>query len=144
MRNLVADWLNGNSSGRYTITQEPELANKQKSDIWVQSPEVSPVPVELKVLDRGWSGPKLCERLRNQLVGDYLREETAGCGVFLLIWQGKSPQRRWRVNGRSVALSELCAGLDAYWESVAYEFPSVDAVAVILVDLTVRDVISAG
>ena len=144
MRNLVAGWLNGHSSGRYTIAQEPELANKQKSDIWVQSPKVSPVPVELKVLDRGWSGPKLCERLRNQLVGDYLREETAGCGVFLLIWQGKSPQRSWMVNGRSVALSELCAGLEEFWESVSPEFPDVDAVAVILVDLTVRDAISAG
>ena len=145
MRNLVAGWLNGNSSGRYTIAQESELANNQKSDIWIQIPKVSPVPVELKVLDKGWSGPpKLCERLRNQLVSDYLREDTAGCGVFLLMWQDKSPQRRWRVNGKLVALPELCTALQEYWDSVSHAFPGVDAIEIILVDLTVRDAISKG
>ena len=140
MRNLVAGWLNRSSSGRYTIAQEPELPNKQKSDIWIQSPQVaSPVPIELKVLDNGWSGPKLCERLRNQLAGDYLREETAGCGVFLLVWQGRSKSRNWNINGKRVALPELCAALDGYWNTVSDKFTNVVAIEVILVDLTVRD-----
>ncbi len=81
------------------------------------------MPIELKVLNKGWSGPKLCERLRNQLVGDYLREETAGCGVMLLIWQGQSKKARWQINGRRVVLEDLEEALETYWGSIANNFP---------------------
>lgn len=91
MRTLVAGWLNQRCRHQYTTAQEPELANSQRMDIWLHNTSVlSPVPIELKLLDKGWTGPKLCERLRNQLAGDYLREKSAGCGVMLLIWQGNS------------------------------------------------------
>ena len=96
MRTLIAGWLNQQCREQYTTAQEPELANSQRMDIWLHNTNVrSPVPIELKLLDKGWSGPKLCERLRNQLVGDYLREESAGCGVMLLVWQGKKSRKRW-------------------------------------------------
>lgn len=140
MRNLVAGWLNSLSSGRFTCAQENEFPNRQRPDIWMQSPQVdSAVPIELKVLDKGWSGPKLCERLRNQLVGDYLREETAGCGVMLLIWQGQSTQSHWQIGDRPVVLSELREALKTYWSTIANSFPDVIAIDIILIDLTVRD-----
>lgn len=144
MRNLIAGWLNGQSSGRYNCAQENELANRQRPDIWMQHVRVgSPVPIELKVLDKGWSGPELCERLRNQLAGDYLREEASGCGVFLLVWQGLSPKRSWDINGQSVALPDLRKALGGYWESISEKFPGVEAVEIILIDLVVRDKKSA-
>lgn len=140
VRNLVAGWLNVQSSGRYSCSQENELPNRQRPDIWMLSPQVtSPVPIELKVLDKGWSGQALCERLRNQLAGDYLREETAGCGVFLLVWQGRSDKRNWEINGKHVTLPELPAALGEYWETVSDDFPGVAAIKVILIDFTVRD-----
>lgn len=140
MRNLVAAWLNQRSSGRYTCVQESELANRQRPDIWMQRPQVaSPVPIELKILDKNWSGPKLCERMCNQLAGDYLRETTARCGVFLLVWQGQSKKRSWTVNGRRVALPDLPSALVKHWETVSDKFPRVSAIEVILIDLTVRD-----
>lgn len=140
MRNLVAGWLKSQSFGRYSCAQENELPNRQRPDIWTQNAVVgSPVPIELKLLDKGWSGPKLCERLRNQLVGDYLREETAGCGVMLLIWQGKSNQTRWRIGDRQIALTNLEEALESYWFTIANNFPGVVAIKVILIDLTVRD-----
>ncbi|HUE93128.1 hypothetical protein [Pseudomonas sp.] len=144
MRNLIAGWLNGQSSGRYSCAQENELANRQRPDIWMQHLRVgSPVPIELKVLDKGWSGPELCERLRNQLAGDYLREEASGSGVFLLVWQGQSAKRSWNIDGRRVALSNLCKALGEYWETISESFPGVEAIEVILIDLTVRDKKSA-
>ena len=93
MRNLVAGWLNLNWGNAYTTAQEPELANNQRMDIWLQNPNVqSPVPVELKVLDKkSWTGPKLCERLRNQLAGDYLREGRSAAVWMLLVWRGSKP-----------------------------------------------------
>lgn len=139
MRNLVAGWLNDHSSGRYTCAQENELPNRQRPDIWTQHALIpSPVPIELKLLDN-WTGPQLCERLRNQLAGDYLRENTAGCGVMLLVWKGKSDQEHWQIGEQRVTLSGLKDALKSYWDTVASYFPGIVAIDVILIDLTVRD-----
>lgn len=138
MRILIAGWLNQKCRDQYTTAQEPELANSQRMDIWLHNTNVhSPVPIELKLLSKDWSGPKLCERLCNQLTGDYLREESAGCGVMLLVWQGRKPEKRWTINGRRVGLSELATALKLYWKDIAGEFPSVEAIDVVVIDLTI-------
>lgn len=143
MRTLIAGWLNQQCREQYTTAQEPELANSQRMDIWMHNTNVrSPVPIELKLLDKGWSGPKLCERLRNQLASDYLREESAGCGVMLLVWQGKKPKRRWAINCHRVGLGELASALKLYWQGIADEFHGVEAIDVVVIDLTLRDQIS--
>ncbi|WP_428239608.1 NACHT domain-containing protein [Gynuella sp.] len=139
MRKIVAHWINGHALGRYTCAQENPLANEQRPDIWLQHPTiVSPVPIELKLLDKDWSGPDLCERLRNQLAGDYLREVTAGCGVFLLVWQGSKPDRHWEVNDVLVGVSDLQQALTDYWVSISQQFPSIASIEVIVIDLTLR------
>jgi len=143
MRTLIAGWLNQNCREQYTTAQEPELANSQRMDIWLRNTKIySPVPIELKLLDKGWSGPKLCERLRNQLAGDYLREESAGCGVMLLVWQGKTSREHWIINNHRVGLGELASALKAYWQSIADEFAGVDAIDVVVIDLTQRGQLS--
>ena len=100
------------------------------------------MPIELKLLDKVWTGPKLCERLRNQLAGDYLREESAGCGVMLLVWQGKKPEKRWTINGRRVGLNELTSALKLYWQDIADQFPNVETIDVIVIDLDMRGKVS--
>ena len=139
MRKLVTGWLNQNWQNSFTTAQEPELANSQRVDIWLQNPSVkSPIPVELKLLDKGWTGPKLCERLRTQLVGDYLRESSEGQGVMLLVWQGSKPERRWRINGALVGMSGLCDALKDYWLSISDSFPRVADIEIVVIDLTLR------
>jgi len=143
MRNLIAGWLNQQCREQYTTAQEPELANSQRMDIWLDNTNVhSPVPIELKLLDKGWTGPELCERLRNQLVGDYLREESAGCGVMLLVWQGKEREKRWTINGRRVELCNLASALKLYWQSMADKYSGVEAIDVIVIDLAIRAQVS--
>ena len=139
MRNLVAGWLSGTSSGRFTCAQESELANRQRTDISIQHPNVSSaVPIEIKLPDK-WSGTELCEGMCNQLAQDYLKEEAARHGIFLLVWQGSSPaNRKWEINGNRVALPDLPAALAEYWESVSGAFPGVVAIKIILIDTTVR------
>ncbi len=140
MRNLIAGWLNQQRQERYITAQEPELANSQRMDIWLQNDNVqSPVPIELKLLDKGWSGPKLCERLRNQLAGDYLREENSGCGVMLLVWKGSKTEKRWKINNRLVGLNELAGELKNYWVNIADQFNNVEAIDVIVIDLSMRE-----
>ncbi|MEW4982972.1 MAG: hypothetical protein AB1Y26_07055 [Cycloclasticus sp.] len=139
VRTLVAGWLNMKCRGQYTTAQEPELANSQRMDIWMQNTRVhSPVPIELKLLDKGWSGPNLCERLRNQLAGDYLREESARCGVMLLVWQGKNQDKTWMINKRKVGLNGLAEALECYWQTIAAEFQGVEEIKVVVIDLTMR------
>ena len=143
MRTLIAGWLNQPSRCQYTTAQEPELANSQRMDIWLQNTNIhSPVPIEIKLLDKSWTGPGLCERLRNQLAGDYLREESAGCGVMLLVSQRIGSKRRWLVNGRRVGLSELASAMKSYWQGIAGEYPGIEAIEVIAIDLTQRGQVS--
>lgn len=143
MRTLIAGWLNQQCRNQYTTAQEPELANSQRMDIWLHNAKFrSPVPIELKLLDKGWSGPRLCERLCNQLAGDYLREESARCGVMLLVWQGRNTIKRWKINGHSTVLSELANALKLYWQGISDKFPGIDAIDVIVIDLTKRGQVS--
>ncbi len=142
-RTLIAGWLNQRCRDQYTTAQEPELANSQRMDIWLQNTHVqSPVPIELKLLDKGWSGPELCERLRNQLAGDYLREETAGCGVFLLVSQNIAPNRRWKIDRRRPNLNALSQALKDYWQNIADEYPGVAQIDIVVIDLAKRGLVS--
>lgn len=139
MRTLIAGWLNQRCQCQYVTAQEPELANSQRMDIWLHNTNVqSPVPIELKLLDKNWSGNDLCERLRNQLAGDYLREETAGCGVFLLVAKKIDPKKRWKVNGKNVVLTGLANALKNYWQGISGQYPGVLALDVIVIDLAER------
>lgn len=143
MRTNIAGWLRGHSQDRYTTAEEPELANSQRMDIWLQNSNVtSPVPIELKLLDKQWSGPDLCERLRNQLAGDYLREESSGCGVFLLVAGELAQGKRWEIGGKRVDLNELGYALESYWSSISMDYPGVNSIAVIVIDLNLRGHVS--
>ena len=144
MRNLVAERLNLKWGNPYTVAQEPELANRQRIDIWLQNEKVpSPVPIELKLLDKRWTGPDLCKSLHDQLAGDYLREVTGGYGLMVLFWQGSQPGRRWCMDGRLVDISNLCEALKGYWETISNSFPNVAAVEVVMIDLTTRGKVSS-
>lgn len=149
MRTLIAGWLNQKCCEQYVTAEEPELANSQRMDIWLRNTKVkSPVPIELKLLDKGWSGPKLCERLNNQLAGDYLREKSAACGVMLLVWQGNKQankkDKRWIINGRHVGLSKLACALKSHWLGIADQFPNVESIEVVVIDLTERERVSVS
>jgi hypothetical protein len=139
MRNLIAGWLNMKCGNHYTTAQEPELANSQRMDIWLHNTLVqSPVPIELKLLDKKWTGPKLCERLRNQLAGDYLREENASCGVMLLVASNLDSNKKWSINNKMAKLGELSTALKAYWDEISIDYPNVLDIDIIVIDLNQR------
>lgn len=141
VRTLVAGYLNQHRGGHYTIAEEPELANEQRMDIWLANSKIqSPVPIELKLLDKNWSGAKLCERLRNQLVGDYLREKTAGCGIFLLVSLNQT--KSWRIDGKTVSVDDLASALKRYWQTISDQYTGVEEIEVIVIDLKKRALVS--
>ncbi|MEM7679323.1 MAG: hypothetical protein AAF449_25400, partial [Myxococcota bacterium] len=136
MRNLIAGWLNQNAKSRFSCAQENELANSQRPDIWTQIPGASAVPIELKLLDKDWSGRELCERLRNQLAGDYLRDPAADCGVMLLVRQTR--EKSWFIDEVKVDIRGLRDALLKHWADVSSRFPDVQAIEVVVIDLTIR------
>lgn len=90
------------------------------------------------MLDKSWSGPKLCERLGNQLAGDYLREADQGYGLMLLVWKGDRDDRCWDIGGGRVGISGIRDALKGHWEAVSHMYPNVAGVEVVLIDLTMR------
>jgi hypothetical protein len=144
-RKIIAYHLRQKSLTKYTCNEEQPLANEQRPDIWLEQPGTcSPVPIEIKQLDKSWSGNKLCERLRNQLAGDYLREVTAGCGIFLLVWNGNSKRKCWKINGQTVDLPNLQNSLQEYWQSISPQYLGIESIEVIVVDLTKRSNVSTS
>src|SRR3569623_1555874 len=99
----------------------------------------APVTVELKVADAGWSGAKLLERLENQLCGDNLRDNRSNRGLFVLVYQGK--QQTWVLpDDSSVDFEGLVDALQGHWSELSSQFPNVDEIVVIGIDLTKRGI----
>jgi hypothetical protein len=97
----------------------------------------APVPVELKIADK-WTGPRLHERLEEQLCGDYLRDGRSSRGIFALVFRGE--RVGWDLpNGvRANTFEALVAALQKHWSSISEHYPGVDDIKVIGVDLTKR------
>jgi len=138
IRNYIGGWCRDRANGKYSIPQEEELADAKKPDLRVQGCGFdAPVPVELKLADN-WTGPDLFERLENQLCGDYLRGNRSSRGVFLLVYRGD--KTFWEVlNGSQKAnFYELLEALQKHWENISKNYPHIEQINVIGIDLTKR------
>ena len=137
MRNYLAHELRGKAQGRYTITQEEEFADDKRPDLRFHGAGFdAPVPAELKLAER-WTGPKLFERLENQLSGDYLRDNRSARGIFALV--NRTEECRWQLqSGERVDFDGLLQALRAHWISIANKHPHVEDITVIGINLLTR------
>jgi hypothetical protein len=138
MRKYIGKELREKAFGRYSIPQEEELADAKRPDLRFHGVGFDrPVPAELKLADK-WTGPKLFERLENQLCGDYLRDNRSNRGIFVFLYQGNKSS--WDVpgSGNRVDFSKLTVDLQEHWWQISSKFPKVDDIAVIGIDLTKR------
>ncbi|MCX5903377.1 MAG: hypothetical protein NTV89_07875, partial [Proteobacteria bacterium] len=138
MRKYIGRELREKAFGRYSIPQEEEFADAKKPDLRFHGVNFDgPVPAELKLADK-WSGPKLFERLENQLCGDYLRDNHSSRGIFVLVYRGK--QARWDVPGSDnrVDFAGLIAALQDHWQRISPKFSNIDEITVIGIDLMKR------
>lgn len=138
MRKYIGRELREKASARYSVPQEEEFADAKKPDIRFHGMGFdAPVPAELKLADK-WTGPELFERLENQLCGDYLRDNRSARGVFVLVRTGE--KAGWDVPGGAnrVDFEGLITALQNRWEEIAQEFPGVDEITVIGIDLLKR------
>lgn len=139
MRKFIGRELRQKALGRYAVPQEEELADGKRMDFRFHGSGGldAPVPIELKLSDAGWSGNDHFERLENQLCGDYLRDPRSTRGIFALVNRGQ--QQTWILpDGRSVSFDGLVAALAGHWKTLAPQYPDIEDVAVIGIDLTKR------
>jgi hypothetical protein len=137
IRKFIGGWLRDRAAGRYVVPQEEQLADDTRPDYRFQSSQVyEAVPVELK-LSQKWSGPQHFERLENQLCGQYLRDMSSSCGIFLLVNHGG--KAKWESPTRGpLAFNELVDALQEHWLTIAPKFPHVEDIMVIGIDLIKR------
>jgi hypothetical protein len=139
LRNFIGHELRSKAFARYNIPQEEQLADDKKPDLRFHGVGFdAPVPVELKIADK-WTGPKLFERLENQLAGDYLRDIRSGRGIFALVFRGVE-KSRWEIPGvkQPVDFEGLIQALRSHWVNIASKFPDIDDITVIGIDLSKR------
>jgi len=137
MRNFLAGDLRSRGRGRYHVPQESELADGKRPDLRFHGNGFdAPVPAELKLADR-WTGPKLLERLENQLCGDYLRDSHSRRGFFVVVHSGV--QQKWELGGgQRVDFEGLVKALADRWSVIAPNFPDIDDIQVIGINLPLR------
>lgn len=137
-RKFIGGWLRDRAGGRYNIPPEEELADAKRPDLRFRGAGFdAPVPVELKVADN-WTGPHLFERMEIQLGGDYLRDARSSRGIFLLVYLGIKQSWDLPVGGRAESFEELLAALRQHWAILASQYPNVEDLAVVGIDLTRR------
>ncbi|MFN7306424.1 MAG: hypothetical protein ACK5TQ_07560 [Acetobacteraceae bacterium] len=137
MRNFLARELRSRAGGRYHVPQESELADGKRPDLRFHGNGFdAPLPAELKLADR-WTGPELLERLENQLCGDYLRDTRSRRGLFVLVHNGT--KKNWILGDKTkVDFDGLVAGLAARWRQISPNFPDIDDVRVVGINLPIR------
>lgn len=137
-RKFIGGWLRDRAGGRYSVSPEEELADAKRPDLRFRGAGFdAPVPVELKVADN-WTGPHLFERMGVQLGGDYLRDARSSRGIFLLVYVGK--RKRWDLPGGGCVddFEALLGALRQHWTGIAGQYPNVEDLAVVGIDLTRR------
>jgi hypothetical protein len=138
MRKFLGRELRDKAFGRYSIPQEEELADAKRPDLRFHGANFDgPVPCELKLADK-WTGPVLFERMENQLCGDYLRDNRSSRGFYILMHQGK--KKSWEIpdSAKFVDFDGLVIALEEHWETITLNYPGVDHIEVIGIDLTKR------
>lgn len=123
------------SDGRHNIHQE-EWAYAKRPDFRVHGNGFdTPFPAELKLAEK-WSGPDLFERPENQLCSNCLGVRRSNRGIFVIVHLGG--QETWKIPGKckKVGFDELIRGLQKHWSGISSEFPGVDEITVVGIDLS--------
>lgn len=140
LRIVIAAWLRERKRGLYTVHQEEEQADSKRPDIRFHNSNCdAPVPIELKIVDNGWSGPNLFERLENQLCNDYLRDFRTSFGIFLLTSRGEKKTWQHPESGENLNFQILIEALQKRADEIVVGRADIDEITVVGIDLTKRN-----
>ena len=125
--------LRESSRQRYTVPQEEEIDQQQKPDLRAENPRTPPISIEVKWANR-WSLSQLCERLENQLVGQYLRAHNARYGVYLIGTIGSQEHWEKPTDHRRVDFSGMIGFLQERANEIVSSRPDIEEITVVGID----------
>jgi hypothetical protein len=131
---LFASELHHRSLRHFSVAREEEVAHRRKPDIRLHSPSCGdrPIGIELKIAER-WSYSELRSALKDQLVGQYLTDIDASCGILLLCSFGA--KKKWKVKpGRLLSFAELVEALNKEAIETAQRSPNIEELSVVGID----------
>lgn len=139
-RKFLGGWCRDRAAGRYVIPQEEELADAKRPDLrFLGVGFDAPVPAELKLADN-WTGPHLFERLEIRLCGDYLRDVRSSRGIFVIVYLGTKSYWELPNGHRADTFEMLTDELQRHWMLISNDYPGVEDIRVIGIDLTRRGI----
>jgi hypothetical protein len=127
---LPANWRNERRE-RYTIPQEEEIDQKERTDLRAENPRTAPVTIELKWADN-WTLSKLLERLENQLVGQYLRAVRSRYGIYVLATDGR--QGHWKSPDGNLVFDQVIERIVRRADELRRTCPGVNDLRVVAID----------
>ena len=138
MQQNLAERFNDKAKGAYRVTREEEVAGRKEVDIRLLAVKGDQkAAVEVKIADN-WTGPQLEKALRDQLVGQYLRDANCKAGCLLLTYHGR--KQHWEPPDTKEHLSflEMVAFLEDRARTLEEEHLYDIRLAVFGLDLTVH------
>ena len=136
MQRTLAGHLDARANGAYRVTREEEVADRKEPDIRLLAVKGDQkAVVEVKIADK-WSGSELEQALRDQLVGQYLRDANCQAGCLLLTYRGE--KKHWEHPGTKehLGFSELVALLKDKAQTLEEEHLYAIRIVVFGLDLT--------
>lgn len=130
LRRMLARHLSRMSAGHYTVVEETEIDRRERPDLRVEAPPLSPIPIEVKWAETPMH--ELLERLENQLIGQYLRDERNQFGIFFMGRVGG--QKTWRHEGQELSFARVTELLAKRAEELVRNHPRAIGVTVVAVD----------
>jgi hypothetical protein len=136
LRIWLARKLQERSRDRYTVPQEEEIDRRERPDLRIEKPGMAPVSIEIKWADKKWTLPQLLERLENQLVGQYLRDDKSRYGIYLLGYIGRKKIWEHPDNSSHLSFGQVVAMIDKRAKEIVAEQRNIEDIAVISLDFT--------
>lgn len=112
MQRTLAGHLDTRANGAYQVTREEEVVDQTRPDIRLLAVRGDQkAAVEVKIADN-WSLTQLEQALRNQLVGQYLRDTNCKAGCLLLTYHGRKSYWEHPDTREHLGFSELVTFLE--------------------------------
>ncbi|MFH0990334.1 MAG: hypothetical protein V1799_10015 [bacterium] len=139
LRIWLARKLKDRARNRYTVPQEEEIDRRERPDLRLENPKTQSqsVSIEIKWAEN-WTLEKLLERLENQLVGQYMRDNNSRYGIYLLGYIGKKNKDPWKdpIKQSRLSFDQVVKIIEERAKTIVKERSNIDDIAVISIDFT--------
>lgn len=136
LRKWFANQLKTRASNKYKVTEEEEIDQRQRPDLRIENSNVvGPISIEIKWADK-WTFAELKERMKNQLVGQYLRDANAHFGSYLLCNIGRKKSWIDTKTNKRYGFKEVVDKLQREADKIASKLKDIYSIKVVGIDFT--------